>query len=365
MQNQNSIKLNDIPFGSWFFGFAFLGAGIYFFSFQGLSRNTMIVGAIGLIVLLVTWGLTITADRNTRILRLQYWSLYFMRTTREISFDEIATIRVKSTRSGTRRNQNSRSYRIEVVRKDGRIVPFRTVYSGGFFSSLKQQKVVDQLRAFIGLGEAFDESPAGLLRASTKAAALEATSQQEVQTGPNEQEHITNGVHWNLQSISLGNSPVTRWHSPDFKMRDGFLFLAQKMPGQPSGGFMAALSKTLFQQSISMYGFKVDDVPNISQAETLVSVSPLIDPHFTAFTNSQAESRQILNPWMLHPLAEWGQRYPLKQLQPKAGFSQLVVLFSPKGVYLAKLGTLPPEQVEELTRLGVEMVKTQGVTQAT
>jgi len=40
-----------------------------------------------------------------------------------------------------------------------------------------------------------------------------------------------------------------------------------------------------------------------------------------------------------------------------------VVLFSPNGVYLAKLGVLQPDQVEELTDLGVEMVKTQGVIQ--
>jgi hypothetical protein len=126
---------------------------------------------------------------------------------------------------------------------------------------------------------------------------------------------------------------------------------------------MAALSKTLFQQSISLYGFKGDDVPNVAQAEMIASVSPELDAHFTAFTNLQTEARQILNPWMQRPLADWGQHYPLKQFQTKGGIAQLVVLFSPNGVYLAKMGVLQPEQVEELTALGVEMVKTQGVMQ--
>jgi hypothetical protein len=365
MQNQNSLKFNDIPFGTWLAGFIFLGGGLYFFSFQGFSGNTIILGAIGLVILLITRGLTITADRNTRILRLHYWSLYFWRTTREISFDEIAAIRVNSIRSMARRGQQTRSFRIEVVRRDNGIIPFRAYYSSGFFSSMKKQKIVDQLRAFIGLGETFDESPVGFMRAINQAVTLEAAQQQEAQTGPNSQEHFTNGVHWQLQSTAMGASPVTRWYSPDFKMSSGFLFLAQKVSGQATGGFMAALGNVLFQQSISLYGFKADDVPNLSQATPLTPVPPLIDFHFTAFTNNETESRQILNPWTQNPLAEWGQRYPLQQFQTKGGVTQLVVLFSPNGVYLAKMGVLQPEQVEELTALGVEMVRTQGVTQAT
>ena len=360
MQNHDRITFRDIPFGSWLFGFIFLGIGLYFFSFQGLSGNTILLSGIGLICLILPWGLTITADRNTRLLRLHYWSLYLLRKTREIPFDEIAAIRVNSMRSG-RSGQQTRSFRIEVVRRDNSIAPFRKYYSGGFFSSMRKQKIVDKLRAFIGLGETFDESPAGFMRAINQAATLEATRQQEAQTGPNVQEQVTNGVHWQIQSAARGTSPVTRWYSPDFKMSSGFLFVAQKMSGQSTGGIMAAIGKALFQQSISLYGFKADDTPNISQAMPLEPVPPLIDFHFTAFTNNQAESRQILNPWTQNPLAEWAQRHPLQQLQSAGSFSQLVVLFSPNGVYVATLGTLQPGQVEELTDLGVEMVRTQGV----
>lgn len=368
MQNQSRLKLNDVPFGSWLIGFILLGTGVYFFRFQGFAISTILFGGVGLLFLLLSRGLTITADRNTRILRLHYWSLYFWRTTREISFDEIETVRVNSARStnnGYRdlhTHRRSYNYRVEVVRKDGSIVPLRTTYSSGSFS---KQKIANQLRAFLGLGEAFDETPAGFYNAAKKASAEMAVRQQEALTGPNEQERVTNGVHWRLQSTTLGTSPVTRWHSPDFRTTGGFLFIAQKLPGQSAGGFMAALAKTLFQQSISLYGFKAEDVPNISQAEMLASVSPQLDTHFTAFTNIQAESRQILNPWMQHPLEDWGQRYPLKQFQTKGGASQLVVLFSPNGVYLAKMGLLQPEQVEELAALGVEMVKTQSAVQTT
>ncbi|HSB03163.1 MAG TPA: hypothetical protein VLE49_21105, partial [Anaerolineales bacterium] len=290
--------------------------------------------------------------------------LYLLRKTREIPFDEIAAIRVNSTRSG-RSGQQTRSYRIEVVRRDNSLAPFRAYYSGGFFGSMRKQKIVDQLRAFIGLGESFDESPVGFMRAIKQATTLEATQQQEAQTGSNAQEHVTNGVHWQVQSMALGISPITRWYSPDFRMGSGFLFLAQKVSGQSTSGFMAALGNVVFQQSISLYGFRPDDTPNISQAMHLNPVPPLIDFHFTAYTNNQAEARQILNPWTQTPLAEWAQRHPLQQLQSKGSFSQLVVLFSPNGVYVATLGTLQSDQVAELTDLGVEMVRTQGAIQAT
>ncbi len=365
MQNPDKITFKDIPLGTWLVGFVFLGGGIYFFSFQGFSGNAILLGGIGLVILLITRGLTITAERSTRILQLHYWSLYFWRTTREIPFDEIAVIRVNSVRSGARSGRQTRSFRIEIVRRDNSIVPFRAYYSGGFFSSMRQQKIVDQLRAFIGLGESFDESPIGLIRAAGQAATVMATQQQEAQTGSNVQEHVTNGVHWQSQSTAFGAMPATRWFSPDFKMASGFLILAQKVSGQSSGSFMAALGNALFQQSIALYGFKADDTPNIAQAAPLTPVPPLIDFHFTAFTNNPTESRQILNPWTQNPLAEWAQRHPLQQFQPKGSISQLVVLFSPNGVYVATLGTLQADQLAELTALGVEMVKTQGVTQAT
>jgi hypothetical protein len=79
-----------------------------------------------------------------------------------------------------------------------------------------------------------------------------------------------------------------------------------------------------------------------------------------AFTNDQAEAQQILNPWTQQPLAEWGAKYPLKQFQSGERFSQIVVLYGPKGVYVATQGTLTPDKLDEITSLGVELVKAQG-----
>ncbi|MEW6404347.1 MAG: hypothetical protein AB1649_21315 [Chloroflexota bacterium] len=354
MQHQDIIKFRDIPFFVWLFGLGFLSAGIYY-SFQGITWHIPVLVVIGLAFLLLPRGLTITADKNTRTLYFEYWSLYLLRTTKEIPFDDIETIRVASILTSGR--NRTRTYRVELRRKDGKVVPFRTMFSSGSFN---KQKIAESLRAFIGLDETVDESPIGLFRGAVNGAAFQAAKEQEALTGSNEQDRITNGVHWTLQSRALGASPVTRWFSPDFKMQDGFLFIAQKVSGQSSSGLLASLGNALFQQSLMAYGFSGDDTPNLSQAAPLAPAPPLIDYHFTAFTNNQAKSRQILSPWTQNPLAEWAQRYPLKQFH-QGRFSQIVVLFSPNGVYVATLGVLQPDQVDELTVLGVEMVRTQGV----
>jgi hypothetical protein len=356
MQEQTTLKFNDVPIINWLVGLAFLGTGLYIYSIRGLSGNSILAGAIGLAFLLLNRGLVITADRGRRVLRLHYWSLILLRTTREIPFNEIAALRVNSSRTMERSTQYTRSYRIEVVRRDNTILPFRGSYSGGAF---RKQAIVDQLRAFIGLGENFDESPVGLLREVVKTGALESAHIQEGLTGPNAQERVTKGVHWQLQSHAMGASPITRWFSPDFKTNEGFLLAAQKVAGQSGGGIMASLGKMLLPQTIALYGFKPADTPNLGQADLLTPLPALVDQHFTVFTSTPVEARRILNPWVQNPLAEWGQRHPLKQVQTGEGPSQLIVLFSPNGVYLVTLGNLQPDHLEELTDIGVEMVKSQ------
>jgi hypothetical protein len=159
----------------------------------------------------------------------------------------------------------------------------------------------------------------------------------------------------------MGTSPATRWFSPDFKTQDGFLYLAQKVTGQSSaGGLMASFGNMLFKQALSMYGFGAEALPNLDGAVVIPSLPGRIEPYFSAFGNLQTETIQVLNPWVQNPLAEWGERHPLKTIQSSSSMSQLSVLFSPQGVYLATLGALRPEQVDEITNLGVELVRAQG-----
>jgi hypothetical protein len=125
---------------------------------------------------------------------------------------------------------------------------------------------------------------------------------------------------------------------------------------------LASITEMLFKQSIALYGFRADDTPGLEQAKAFAPLDASLEPHFMAYTNDPTAARQTLNPWAVMPLADWARRHPLKQFQAVAGFSQLVLLAGPNGVYLATLGLPQPAQLDELSALGVEFVKSQGAS---
>ncbi|MBI3169416.1 MAG: hypothetical protein HYZ22_13110 [Chloroflexi bacterium] len=352
------LKLKDYPILSWIFGFVGIGWGGYAIvtTLPALNFNALIAAGVGLLFLLFSYALTATVDKQTGMLTLDYRSI-LLHSVKEIPLNEIQTIRVDSSTTRSSKGGRSTNYRVEAILKSGDVVPFRSYHSSNFF---KHQKWANQLRAFLNLGEALDETPMGIFRAAQQVGAQASQTQQEAMTGSNAEMRNTNGVNWQLQSFGMGATPGTRWYSPDFKTQSGFLFLAQKATGQSSTGFLASLGATLFKQSISLYGFGASDAPNIQTAQTYASLSPALDAHFMAFTSNQAEARQILNPWTQQPLSDWGAKYPLQQFQSGGRFSQIVVLFGPKGVHIATQGTLTPDKLDELTRLGVDLVKAQG-----
>lgn len=353
--NPDKLTIRDFPLGLWLTGLGLLGFTAYLVTKSALP-TAGITGILGLLALLLPSALTISADRSTRTLTLRY-GLLIPRLVKQIPFDQIDTIWVSSSSAQDHDHPSRRdtSYRLELVKKDGTNIPFRAYYSGDFF--LKQHRV-EKLRAFIGLAGAADETPIGMFHTAPQIARPIFEKQQEALTGDNQQIRETNGVHWQLQSVAMGAAPVTRWFSPDFKLPGRFLYLAQKLAGQPSGGggFLASIGKTLFRSSIALYGFTPDDTPCLDNAETLSPLDASLEPHFTAFTSEPASARQILNPWEAMPLRNWAERYPMRQLQ-QGRFGQLVILYSPNGVYLATLNVLQPDQVDELAALGVELVK--------
>ena len=116
----------------------------------------------------------------------------------------------------------------------------------------------------------------------------------------------------------------------------------------------------LVHESMAIYGFSGEDTPGAAKAEVVKPLDASLEPYFTAFSSVSGIARQTLNPQAAALLADWASRYPYKTLQGRGVFGQLAVLFSPRGVYVASLGTMIPEAVEELTTLGVGLVKAQG-----
>ncbi len=351
----NELTLKDYPVLTWLLSAMAFGYGAYQALFHSPPRlvNAAAGFLVGFALLAISYTLTVTADKSTRLLTLEYRSLLF-HSLKEIRFDDIQTIRVDS-RTSRDSDGTSVVYCVAADLKNGETIPFRSYYSSG---TRGKQKTAERLRVFIGLSEGFDETPQGIFRAMPKIGA-QAAQEFIKEIGAGEMRE-TKGVRWQMQPIGVGASPAMRWFSPDFKTQGGFLYLAQKAEGQSSSGFLASASAMLFRQSLSLYGFSEAEAPDKSKAQTYEALSPALAKHFMAFTTDPAEARQILNPWMQQSLAEWGERHPLKQFQTAAGFSQVVALFSPQGVFLATPSTLNPDEIEELAALGVEMAKSQG-----
>lgn len=338
--NDSQLVIRDVPIFQWVFGILFAGVGTLVINQGGPALFGGIFAAIGVGFLLFSSVLTITANRMTRTLTLDYRSA-LRHTWKQVPFDEIAGINVERGVSG---GKGGFTYRLTLLRKDGQVIRFRSYSSSGWKG---KERHADQLREFLGIRES-NRTPAGILPAELSRAA-------EI--------HETNGVHWRIQPMYTASSSAptgVRWHSPDFKTPGIFLFVAQKAEGQPSRGFLASLGSMFIRQALSLHGFSPGDTPGLEQAEPLAPLAPAIERHFMAYTNSPSSADQLLNPGVAAQLADWAARYPLQQLQRGSGYGQLMTLFGPNGVYLATLNLLQPNQAHELASLGVELVKSQS-----
>jgi hypothetical protein len=323
------LVLRDLPLFPWFFGLIFGGVGAFIYSQDTKAPAALLFAGIGLALLLFPSVLTITADRITRTMRLDYRSVV-RRGLKEYSFDEIAGISVERV-SG----KGGSTYRVVLKRVDEQVIPLRSSSSSG---SAAKERQAARLREFLGV-PAFDSTPAGLTYAALKS-----------YTGKT---HETGGVRWQIQPVGSA-----RWHSPDFRTPGAFLFVAQKAEGQATNGLMASLGGMFLRQIVSSR-FRAEETPGLSEAASLAPLDPALESHFMAYSNSPDAARRILNPTAVSLLAEWAGRYPLRMLQKQSGYGQLTILFGPNGVYVAPMNPLKPDQVGELSALGTGLVRSQ------
>jgi hypothetical protein len=343
---QTVMTLRELPLALWLVGAAIVIPGLVIFLLnpRGSLFLPVVEVMIALCFFLFPRILTITADLGSQTLTLRYRALLWA-SERQVNIPEISAIRLEANSD----SDSSTTYRIAIVCKDGQVIPLHSYYSSG---RIGKQKKVDQLSSFLGLG---DPAESGLSALAAGSLAISEPSSTDT-TG---MEQTTDGIHWTLQNQSAAGSAALRWFSPDFKFPAGFLFLAQKVTGQKAfgGKLVEGIGKFLFQQAIKLYGFAEEDTPGLDRAEMLSPLDGRLEPYFMALTSDPAAARQVLNPWVATPLAEWAERSPLKSVQVQAELGQLVLLFSPRGVYLAHLGSMLPEAVQPLADLGVSVLK--------
>jgi hypothetical protein len=341
----NTLTIREYPLGEWGFGLLMLlVAGFTAVGASGDWSITLIAAAAGVLFILFGVILEVQADRLDGTLTIRRTALLRKRYVCSIPIDTIAAVQLEASRG------SSPDYRISVLTRENESIPLRPGYSSGM---KKKEAKARQLREFLGVGgEEMSSRGIGLARQAFQ-------ERQEALTGSEAEDHTTEGIHWKTQTRTFGGTAVTRWFSPDQQCPGGFVFVAQKVLGQPAaaGGLLGGINKLLFHETIGMYGFGAEDTPGLDSAVLLAEFDPQLDPYFSVFTGDPQAAQQTLA-GSVGALADWATRYPLKQKQPTGGlFRQLIVMICPGGTYVASMGNLIPEALQELTNLGVALVK--------
>jgi hypothetical protein len=343
---QSTLTVREYPFGSWLVGLFLLGFGLYpYYNSHGTALFMLIPAGIGLLILLITAIVVVTADRNSQTVTLR-WRGPLRWRNKEIAFGDISAVEVQSTSGSSR---SGTSYRIAIMLSDGKVVPFHTSYTSG---SLSKERKAKQLREFLGVGGQ-DGTPSGMINLVQQAARQ--NLQEQLGTAPG-----SDGVRWTVQANSFGSAPITRWFSSDFQCPGMFVFVAQNVAGQKQiGGLLAGVGTKLAEAAMQIYGFTGEDTPGLAGAQLLSPVDPRLETSFTVLVSEQAAGQRLLNTYVVQALADWAARYPLQQMPNRPVLQQVAVLFGPRGVYVAAMGTVMPEIVDELKNLGMALVKAQ------
>jgi hypothetical protein len=130
--------------------------------------------------------------------------------------------------------------------------------------------------------------------------------------------------------------------------------------GKGLGGLLGSLSQLVYKQYIGMYQIGSDETPDLESAQAVQNLDPRLASNFISLTNDSFAARQMLNPWTVGPLANWAARHPAGGMQVMRDntYGPMLVLFSPRGVTIAFAGQIDQaEMIEEITQLGVELVK--------
>ena len=353
------IVVQDVPVIVWIAGLSFIAGGIYTFftDFAPVFLAGVFIIIGGFLIIFVPI-VTVKLERGAGVLRIEKLGLTGLRVE-EINVNKIASVytqrRISDGDGGI-----SYTYRVVIALDDGSEIPLRNSSSSGRRGKEKQSEAIRQA---IGVGGS-DQSLKSIAQEMGEAFRLNQLDNQEARTGIPVGEQETNGVHWKLESFLFGGgesaAPIYRWSSTDFETPDYFIYLAQRVEGAgKQSGLMKLAGNFLVQQSLRIYGFDDYYTPGLDKASSLEDVDRRLREEFFIYTSNPSAARRVLNPWSVMPLISWADRYALEKGTQQ--FHQLVVLYSPLGVYVSVLNDLTQIQVDELVSLGVELIRSQGV----
>jgi len=348
----NQLKFVSRPIISWITAGILVISSLFLVTQGTMTVVFVILLAIGLLIIFISPVTTITADRFTRTLKRSSWAV-LRRKTMEIPFAEIADFDIESIRTHSSKHGHRTSYRLAVVKTNGEKLPLDDMYDSFYDDKARKARALSQFLNLPG----WEDKPTNLFQ-TAMASQVEATAIPAL-----EKEGTTAGVNWKISVHTVGGKPVTRWISEDYTCPGSFLLIAQKPTNSQSfggGGLLGNLLTMVYQQILGMYGFLPSDTPGFATATAVPTQDPRFEVNFGTLSNDQHFGRSLLNPWTITPFVDWAAKYPMKTVTSNDQVGQLAVLYSPRGVQAAILGSLPSTEYDELIEIGVAAVKAQG-----
>jgi hypothetical protein len=352
--SSNQLVIKNRPILSWVMGGLCIIAAIFIF-----IVNKSVVGALpflffALLLLLIFGSVnTITADNLRRVLTVSTRSVFNNKIS-EYPFSEIANFEVEASRNRTSTRHRNVNYRIVMIKTNGEKIPLQNVFTSFYDDKARKAKALSQYLNLPG----WEDKPTNLFQTAMQSQVALTSLPTMTKDG------TTSGVDWKIEVHTIGGKPVTHWISANYTCPGNFLLVSQKPANSPSlgggGGLLGNLVAMVYQQILGMYGFLPSDTPGYSSAVAVTTLDDRFDRNFGTLSNELGFGKSLLNPWTLTPFIQWAEKYPLKTITTSDQVGQLAVLYSPRGLQVAILGSLPATETDEIISLGVELVKAQG-----
>jgi hypothetical protein len=354
--NDSSYQLvfQEKPILSWVIGGLTLLAAVFIFVASGSILGALPFLGFALLMLLVFGSInTITADRIRRTVTVSSRSV-IRNKVQEYPFSEIANFEVEASRNRVTPRHKTVNYRVVMVKTNGEKVPLQDVFTNYYDDKARKAKALCEYLNLPG----WEDKPTNLFQTAMQGQVALTSAPSMAQDGN------TSGVTWKIEVHSVGGKQVTHWISDGFTCPGSFVLISQKPAGSAAvgggGGLLGNLVMLVYKQVLGMYGFLPSDTPGFDNSNPVTTSDDRFNSVFYTLASEPNFGHSILNPWTLIPLQNWSDRHPLKTINTNDQFGQLAVLFSPRGVQAAVLGTIPTDQLDELISLGVELVKAQG-----
>lgn len=349
----NQLVIKDRPFLSLTIAVIMIILAFVSFLFSNDYFALFIFLFIGLVFLAVSQSTTIVADQIKRSVTISNRSIFGSKEV-EVPFGHIADFDVETSRTRSSHRNRGANYRLILIKTNGERMPMRSVFTSGYNTKARQAR---ELCQFLNL-PGWQDKATNIFQAAVQSQAKLTQQLDTVDQG------TTSGVTWTIEVSSMSGKPVsTRWFSPDFTCPDKFVLIAQKPVGTlniPGGGLISNLALQVYRHMLGIYGFLPSDTPGFDPAGIITAQDTDFDQNFTVLCNDPGFGQSILNQWTIIPCKNWADRNPLKTISRSEQPGQLVVLFSPRGVHVAVMGTLPRIQTDDLINLGVDVVKAHG-----